>query len=137
MTVFLAIILLLAIIWLCFGNQIRNWIHRRMMQRMEDIIRRSMGMPSVKEEQKMRKQAEKQNRKSGFRDPGAGTRTHHGPEVVRPDTIIPKEYAEDVDFVEYKDFSQSVEISESDDATSVRTEEQVSDVEYVEIKNKS
>ena len=55
---------------------------------------------------------------------------HHG--AHHP--IIPKEYAEDVEFIETIDYSETDVISHKDDSTEIYHESQISDAEWVEIK---
>ncbi|MBD5176428.1 MAG: hypothetical protein HDT05_03300 [Bacteroidales bacterium] len=146
MSYFFAIILICILIWMFFGDRIKMWAQRRMMEKMEDALRAQMGMPSAKEERKRRRQAEKQQaQKPGRR--GATTYQHnpkadHQSSQAMGDVIIPREYAEDVEFVEYKEFSSSTTVIDqpASDGKSGRqtiiTESQVTDVEYTEIKTK-
>lgn len=141
MQVFLIIILIFALIWLFFGRYIRVWLQNAMLRRFENLMRHAMGMPSLKEEKKMRNKKHRHSHsKSDYRSDRKrndySDYGHHGPQTVRPDSIIPKEYAEDVEFVEFKDFSETASFSDSDSRSSanIKIEEQVSDVEYVEIK---
>ncbi|MDE6271782.1 MAG: hypothetical protein K2M31_02105 [Muribaculaceae bacterium] len=151
MSYFFAIILILILIWMFFGDRIRRWLQRRMMEKFEDAIRTRMGMPSAKEERRQRKAADRQAHHSssyGQRQKG-GAYYHPGPNAGARssqsvgDTIIPREYAEDVEYVEYKEYSASATVIAEDDPSTGRktsrviTESQVSDVEYVEIKSKS
>lgn len=142
MTYFFAIILVLIIIWMFFGEQIKRWGQRRMMEKVEDVFRAQMGMPSAKDERKRRREQEKAQRR-GQRTSGKQTYSTRNPNRKSSqsagDTIIPREYAEDVEFVEYKEFSQTTttitEETPTGKKTKTITESQVSDVEYVEIKS--
>ena len=49
--------------------------------------------------------------------------------------IIPKEYAEDVEFVEIKEFTARQEISSDSKSSKIYHESQISDVEWIEIKS--
>lgn len=130
---FVVILIVLVAVWAFFGDRISAWLRAQMMGRMEDQVRRAMGMPSRKEEKKMRKEAQKAASRNGGADPY--TRSARNPHHHRPDSIIPKEYAEDVEFVEYKSFSKSEEVHANPDGSAdVKVEEQVSDVEFTEIK---
>ena len=111
---FLIIILITIALWLIFAPYIRPWLQRRAQQKMADFLRRQMGMPTS-------------------RKANTDMRTGRKP-------IIPAEYAEDVEFVEIREFRQR-SILEEDEASrkhrrhTVITESQVSDVEYTEIRN--
>ncbi|MDE6811213.1 MAG: hypothetical protein K2J15_02565 [Muribaculaceae bacterium] len=146
MTYIIGFILLFILIRMLFGEHIKRWVQRRVAEKMEDTIRARMGMPSAKEERQRRRQAEKEERR---RERGAHRKsqwTHAAGNQPRQseqsmgDVIIPREYAEDVEFVEYKEFtSATATITTQDTGGSVRTsatvtESQVTDVEYVEIK---
>lgn len=126
---------------MCFGTQISAWLRRKMMESMEDRLRRSMGMPTQKEERRERRNREKESRRNDgkFHKPADGGRKSRNPYHHRPDSIIPKEYAEDVEFTEFKEYSSSTSVTETrgSDESSVRfrVEEQVSDVEFIEIKS--
>ncbi len=150
MSYFFAIILILILVWMFFGDRIRQWLQRRMMEKFEDAVRTRMGMPTAKEERRQRRAAEKQARANYASSGGRRSKdgwSHPGPAAQSSqsvgDTIIPREYAEDVEYVEYKEYSSTTTvISEENPATGrtktrVVTESQVSDVEYVEIKTPS
>lgn len=151
MSYFFAIILILILVWMFFGDRIRHWLQRRMMEKFEDAVRARMGMPSAKEERRQRKAAEKQARNNStyngrrqkdgaYYNPGPNAGAASSQSVG--DTIIPREYAEDVEYVEYKEYSTSTTVISEEDTTTGRTktrvitESQVSDVEFVEIKSK-
>lgn len=57
---------------------------------------------------------------------------HYGFRRGRSESIIPKEYAEDVEYVEIKEFTGHIEKDAENNTT--YTESQVSDAEWVEIK---
>lgn len=127
-------ILIAIILFVACWPLLRPYVARWMQHRTEDTLRRMMGMPSRKEEQKARKQAEKRTRnassrgarKSGRRYPGSG----YG-------HIIPPEYAEDVEYTEYKEYSHTHTDINTDIGSYM--ESQVEDVEYKEVRtnNKS
>ena len=138
---FLIIILITIALWLIFAPYIRPWLQRRAQQKMADFLRRQMGMPTEKEQRRAEKEAERREeheRRHGVwsrppRKANTDMRTGRKP-------IIPAEYAEDVEFVEIREFRQR-SILEEDEASrkhrrhTVITESQVSDVEYTEIRN--
>lgn len=143
--ILLIIILLVILLWPYIGRWVAPVVERWMIRRFEDQMRRMAGMPTRKEESKMRKEAKKRagNRRQtsegewdAFRDRrssyerGAAKGRSHEP-------IIPKEYAEDVEFVEIKSYSEETVVSvdkapEGDEH--IMIESQVEDAEYVEIK---
>lgn len=109
------------------------WIQRYMARKAEDMIRRQMGMPPREKKSRRQQKAQAssgQNRSSARKPKGE---PDDGP-------IIPPEYAEDVEFVEIKEFD-NVEVAAetvSDDGKKRTrreyTETQVSDAEWVDIK---
>lgn len=76
--------------------------------------------PETKEKRRSRKAAQKEQRKA-YTQPS-------------DEPLIPKEYAEDVDFVEIKSYSEKIEISQDSDEIQYKEERQVSDAEYTIIK---
>lgn len=146
MSYFFAFILICILIWVLFGESIKKWAQRRMIQKMEDAIRAQMGMPSSKEERRRKAGQQsprnaRQYSKNAFYTPGPNANAPSNQSIGS--IIIPKEYAEDVEFTEYREFSQKATIiSEKDPRTGrshsrVVIESQISDVEYVEFKNTS
>lgn len=116
MLAFLVIIVVLIILF----PYIMRFAQRLMLRRMEKMFRRAAGLD---EEPKKSKRKRKESRRE---ESARGS----GP-------IIPKEYAEDVEFVETKVFTEEIEIKEevnSDGSRRVKAERQVTDVEWEEIK---
>lgn len=122
---FVIFLLAFILIWLLFGNRIKEWLRNLMYRKMEDAIRAQMGMPSRKEEKRRQRAAAGAARNDSAGRPGSRRRRRPG------ESIIPEEYAEDVEFTEYKDFSATERKYGSSD---YRVEEQVEDVEYTEIR---
>lgn len=122
------LLVIIIIVFLCWP-WIKRLMARFMLNRAEDYMRRATGMPPRPGSRQARRE---QRRASG------GTRAnsqrtsrraarHDGP-------IIPREYAEDVEFTETVDYSSS-EIREKKKGNErVYRESQVSDAEWVEIK---
>ena len=132
------IIVIIILVWLIFGARIRAWLTRRInnfiANRTEDFIRKAAGMPPRDKSESKRRKTERtgdeRTRRSSQRRRGRSRDDYYsqGP-------IIPKEYAEDVDFVEIKEFYQTdIEARFNDKETVEYHESQVSDVEWVEIK---
>lgn len=138
---FLIIILITIAFWLIFAPYIRPWLQRRAQQKMEDFLRRQMGMPTEKEQRRAAKEAER--REEHERRHGVWSRpSRKSDSDMRPrrEPIIPAEYAEDVEFVEIREFKQRSILEDDDESRTHRrhtviTERQVSDVEYTEIRN--
>ena len=109
------IILIVLFFWLCWPS-ISRWLKRKALQRAENYFRSRMGMPPPPPHSK---------------DHGAsytkGRSTVHEP-------IIPKEYAEDVEFSETIDYSR-VETHVDTKTTEKYHESQISDAEWTEIKS--
>lgn len=130
----LIIIIILILIWMIFGARIRAWIGRQMSNfianRTEDYIRRATGMPPREKKRKSHKTRESQGNDS--RQQTSRRRSNysgHSP-------IIPPEYAEDVEFTEIREFSQTdIEARFNDGSKVEYHESQVSDVEWVEIRS--
>lgn len=119
-------------VWICW-----RWFGRRMLVRYaqrktEDFVRSAFGMPPRDKTKKGngRKEQRSSQQESTFRGRDPFRRNDNEP-------IIPKEYAEDVEYVEVKEFSQTT-IGEETTANSGETyhEEQVTDVEWEEVRVK-
>ena len=92
-------------------------------------------MPSRKEEERRRKQQQRQQRDNSYSRTGRRGRQYASNEEDSIRSM--QEYAEDVEFTETKEYSES-EILENESRSERRVyrEEQVSDAEYIEIKRK-
>lgn len=108
---------------------ISRWLKKKAMERAEDYFRKSMGIPPRdRKKRKSNKSGEekeeyyRQRGKSGYKT----TNSFQGP-------IIPKEYAVDVEFTETLDYSEK-ETIDKNSRKEVYKESQVSDVEFIEIK---
>lgn len=128
------IIPLLRIVW---QRWVQPWLLRRAANKMEDYLRAATGMPP-REETRSRKTSSRQS----SRENSGGRRTAHSA-YQSSGPLIPREYAVDVEFVETKEYSATVEITGEESgghhkgrrsASRVTIESQVSDVEYTEIK---
>lgn len=129
MTFLIVILIILAVLWLA-----RPWLQRKLqemaMRRMENMMRNAMGMPPRDKQQK------RTGRKSSADSGEAFYRRNNRRQAPADnDPIIPKEYAEDVEFTEYRSYSSDTVIAEdAADDSRIKIEEQVSDVEWEEIK---
>lgn len=124
-------ILLLVVVFLVFvWPAISRWLKRKAMDKAEDYLRRSMGMPPRD------KNSRKKNSTGSYsqdRYNHSYQRQDHNRSSARQEPIIPKEYAEDVEFVETKDFS-STETHTSNVNFESFHESQISDADWTEIK---
>ena len=128
---FFIIIILLVVLW----PWITKWVKGFMSRRAEDAIRRMMGMPSRREEQRRRKESERKQSSTSQRNKrtaAAQEREADRREAVRS----MKENAVDVEYTEYKEYSQTeISVENANGKTRIYTESQVTDAEFVEIKD--
>ena len=116
-----------------------------MARRAEDYLRKATGMPprSGSREEKRQQRASRQAYSSAGSSSSASSSSSYSRRARRQrnsqrgynEPIIPPEYAEDVEFVETKTFSETI-IGGSDGKQRQYHESQVSDAEWVEIKEK-
>ena len=127
------LILVVLFFWLLWPT-ISRWLKRKAMERAEDYMRASMGMPP---------RDKKKKKKSGANSTEEGNtyyyqrkrRNPFGPDRYTDEPIIPKEYAEDVEFVETKDYSSTESrMNHGDKKVETYHESQISDAEFTEIK---
>lgn len=134
-------LLIILIVWLLFGSRISAWISNRfhtfVANKTEDMLRKAMGMPPRPDSREgKRRQKRGAYAGSGEGEPDSARRRRRRSSRADSGPIIPKEYAEDVEFVEFKEFSSTTEETADGGSVRFRRESQVSDVEFVEIKNK-
>lgn len=142
MGIFLVIIILIILCW----PMISKWMQGFLARRTEDYLRKATGMPPRPGSREAKRQARQQqqqtsnayssssSRRSGSRSRNRQSSSSRSYSSHEP--LIPKEYAEDVEFVETISYSET---SIGPDYTGSRTvyhESQVSDAEWVEIKKK-
>lgn len=127
MGIFLIILIVIFLLW----PVISRWLRGFMARRMEDVARRMMGMPSRGEEQRARKKARQSGSKSAK---SSKTRRHRAPRQHASDLM--QSVAVDATYTEVKEYSDDTTIHPDGSRTEQRTyrEEQVSDVEFKEIK---
>ena len=133
----MGVFLIILILIFAFGpyiwrRWIQPWIIKRAQRKMEDYLRAATGMPprDSKAGKKQTRPQDDDSRRSSRR-----RRRYYNPE---PGPILPRDYAVDVEYTEIKEYSESVEITGEQHGRRktqrVTVEEQVSDVEYTEIK---
>lgn len=124
----LAILILVVIFFWLIAPAIMRWARRKAIKRTQDYIFRSMGL----DPDELRK-----NRSKSASSASSGSRQSRSRQHGRnqgSESIIPKEYAEDVEFVEIKDYSETEVRIKNGQNVKIYKESQVSDVEWVEIK---
>lgn len=124
----IAIVIIILII-LCWP-MISKWMQGFLARRTEDYLRKATGMPPRPGSREAKRQARQQQQQPR----SSRSRYYHSHQP-----LIPKEYAEDVEFVETVSYSQTTTIGVETARPASRTvyhESQVSDVEWVEIKSK-
>lgn len=129
MGIFLIILILIFLFW----PWIVKWFRGFMARRAEDALRRMMGMPSRKEERRRAQAAgrgDSGGRKSASRA-NAYSQHHESVSVA----AVMRQYAEDVEYTEYHEYSSEEIIGEGVRVKTHREyhESQISDAEYVEI----
>lgn len=131
--IFLIILLIIFICW----PWISKWFSKFMARRAENLIRRMMGMPTRKEEERARKNEERAQRKQKSGS-SRRNRRDEGNHYARSQAAdLMKSVAEDAEFVEIKEYS-STTVFEQDKMgkqTRIYREEQVTDAEYTEIRD--
>lgn len=134
------IILLLPLIIPYIGRMVKNYA----MGKMEDRMRRMMGMPTRAEERKARKAqgferrnpSAEEEKGSGRRNPFRSRGRNHNVGNPAEDIRMMKRYAEDVEFVEIKEYSADIRFEQDPETGNVKikAEEQMTDAEFVVIK---
>lgn len=125
----MATLLVIGIILFLLWPNIKRWLAGYMARKTEDFIRQATGMPP---REKGRRGSSASSGHSSYN--GAGTRARNN---IKEDggPIIPKEYAEDVEFVETVEYSETIIGEEHNgESKNVKSESQVSDAEYIEVK---
>lgn len=130
MGIFLIFLLIVALLW----PYIMRLLRRYMAGRAEDMMRRMAGMPTRKEER--RRARKNRAAASGGNGPRQESRRHRAPS--QDAASIMKDVAEDVEFTEIREFESESILEEEDSkrARRIYREEQVSDVEFTEIRTK-
>ena len=127
----LGILILVVLFFWLLWPKISRWLKRKAMERAEDYMRASMGMPP---RNKKRDKSRQNKEYEGNTSYGRQRRNPFGPERYTEEPIIPKEYAEDVEFTEMKDYSESYKNNKEGEKTETYHESQISDAEWTEIK---
>lgn len=129
----MGIALLILIVLFALMPAIVRLLRGYMQRRAEDYVRRMMGMPP-----RPGKRSGDAPRDAGRTGRGGGTYRRQARRAAQSpqEPIIPREYAEDVEYTETKEYSRTTAGAASGDGngrTRVRVESQVEDVEWEEI----
>lgn len=125
----IAILLLIVIFFCLIWPVIARWLKKKAMERMEDYVRSSMGMPP-RDKKKRATGRNQEEYQQGFYQ-----RKRRNPFSQKSDEpLIPKEYAEDVEFTETIDYSSTEYRHSADGNIKHYHESQISDAEWTEIK---
>lgn len=125
MITLLVILLIVIVIWIA-GPYIRALFQRWLMRRLQKSFFKAAGIPDPEKERKNQKKKKKNDTH------GSSHRRH---QRTSDEPIIPRDYAEDVEFTEYKEYTTETSIDESESRIRIHEEEQVSDVQFTEIKD--
>lgn len=130
MGIFLVIVIIIALFW----PAISRWLRLLMARRAEDFIRRATGMPPRpgSREERRRQRASSGSGKDSRSDYGSRRQRRRQP---TREPLIPKEYAEDVEFTETISYSETIIVGETGKHTEKprRPESQVSDAEWTDL----
>ena len=127
------LILVVLAIWLLWPL-ISRWLQRKASEKTEDFLRNAMGMPPRPGSRKARKMEKEQRKAAGQYQRSRGGERYGNRYYGRRESIIPKEYAEDVEFVEITDHSSTNSRLDERGEQKIYHESQVSEAEWVEIK---
>ena len=128
----LGILLLIVVFFWIIWPVIAKWLKRKAMERAEDYMRASMGMPPRDRKKKNTAGASGTYKStSGY---NRERRNPFGPDRYGQEPLIPKEYAEDVEFTETIDYSSTEFREKTSGKTEQYHESQISDAEWIEIK---
>ncbi|MBD5356976.1 MAG: hypothetical protein HDR88_08255 [Bacteroides sp.] len=144
MGIFLIIIVVVILCW----PWISRWFKQMLANRTEDYIRKATGMPPRPGSKEERRQ-QRASQQSQYRDSDTSSSFYGSSSDTRSrsrsrgrgrqyynEPLIPREYAEDVEFVEIKNFSETI-IGEKERPEKQYHESQVTDVDWVDIKKKA
>ena len=131
------LILIVLFFWLVWPV-ISRWLKRKAMERTENYIRSKMGMPP-RDKSRGDQRGRQGQRNYQYGSSQGRRRNPFGPDRYTSEPIIPKEYAEDVEYIETKEFSSTTTSTfETGKKKTSETyhESQISDAEWVDIKIK-
>ena len=131
MAIFLIICIVLFLLW----PNIKKWLARYMARKTEDFLRSATGMPP-RDKSRARSSSRDDRGGEAFYGRAGGGRNEKRKKSASDGPIIPREYAEDVEFVESVEYSQTtIREALADGSQRLYTESQVRDVESVSYKH--
>lgn len=125
----LAILILVVVFFWLVWPYIARWLKRKAIERAEDYMRASMGMPP--RDKKRRKEESRDDQQRYYQ---RERRNPFGADRYGKEPIIPKEYAEDVEYTETISYSEEETIIKEKGKETIYHESQISDAEWTEIK---
>lgn len=128
----LGILILIVVFFWLIWPLISRWLKRKAMERAEDYMRKSMGMPP--RDKKKKNQSDNTSQTQGGYYYQRQRRNPFGQDRYGNEPLIPKEYAEDVEFTETKDYSSTESNGKTGEKIETYHESQVSDAEWTEVK---
>lgn len=140
MGLFLIILVVICLCWPWISRLLSRWFSGFMARRAEDMMRRMMGMPSRKEERRANRAAGQSRDSSGASERresnrrASGGRYHRKPRTDA--AALLKSVAVDVEYTEIKEFESTTIVEDDGKTRRVYNEEQVSDVEFMEIRER-
>lgn len=133
MSIFIIILIILIICWPWISPWLMRHIRNFVARHIENTIRRSMGVPPPPKQKRRRRWSRKDEPE--IHDDGTSRQSDYGePPHGKPADMM-KQVAEDVKFVEIKEFEETI-IGDTPRETPYYREDQVSDADFVEIKDK-
>lgn len=121
MLTFIGIVIILWLLW----PTLKKWLAQYAANKTEDFLRKATGMPP---RDKKRNHGNGAGRKAN-RKGNSGS-----PRAQNNEPLIPRDYAEDVEFIETVDYPETNIAGDQTAKEKTMTENQVSDAEFVEIK---
>ena len=126
----LGIIILIVVFFWLIWPVISRWLKRKAMEKAEDYMRSQMGMPPRDRKNKRQGSAKENSSQENY----YYQRQRRKPYSNENEPLIPKEYAEDVEFKETKDYSETTTNHHSTKKIETYNESQISDAEWTEVK---
>ena len=115
------------IIW----RWLKPYFFRWMQRRTEDYVRNAMGMPPRDKSKRQSGRRQSYSSSGSYASGGYGQRSQRS--GYSSGSLIPKEYAVDVEYTEIRSYSSDETIASDGNTVRYKVESQVSDAEIIEI----
>lgn len=115
------------IIW----RWLKPYFFRWMQRRTEDYVRNAMGMPPRDKSKRQGGRRQSYSSSGSYSSDSYGQRSHR--RGYSSGSLIPKEYAVDVEYTEIRSYSSDETIASDGNKVGYKVESQVSDAEIIEI----